>query len=178
MPTERTQRKARKLDRAKVVELAEQGLKTIDIAKHQGVAPSTVFRFLQQTEPTRQALDIFKKNRGDAFARLAAKSLDLQDRLVDTFDEPVVTALKTHEKCSLLHALNIQAGTLYDKERLERGQSTSNVALSLLGQIVMKAEERLGAPKAAPAPVRDLPPAGRITHEQRNSVTPQRSRWN
>ena len=45
---QRTQRKPRKLDRAKVVELAEQGLKTVDIAKHQGVAPSTIFRFLNK----------------------------------------------------------------------------------------------------------------------------------
>jgi IS30 family transposase len=47
MPSERTKRTARKLDRAKVVELADQGMSTADIAQHQGVAPSTVFRFLQ-----------------------------------------------------------------------------------------------------------------------------------
>jgi hypothetical protein len=152
MPTERTQRKPRKLDRAKVVELAEQGLKTVDIAKHQGVAPSTIFRFLQHTVPDRLALEAFKKDRGDVFARLSMKSLGVQDKILDTFDDRIITTLKSHEKGSLLHALNIQAGTLYDKERLERGLSTSNQALSLLGQIVLKAEERLGAaPKAAPA---------------------------
>ena len=48
-----------------------------------------------------------------------------------------------------LHALNIQAGTLYDKERLERGKSTRN--LSILGKIITAAEAMLGAPKAAPA---------------------------
>ena len=100
MPTGRTQRTARKLDRAKAVELAEQGMSTADIAQHQKVAPSTVFRFLQQTKPERHALEVFKKERGDVFARLAAKSLDLQERLVDTFDESVVAALKAHEKGS------------------------------------------------------------------------------
>jgi Homeodomain-like domain-containing protein len=164
MPAGRTQRKARKLDRAKVMELAEQGMSTADIAQHQRVAPSTIFRFLQQTEPTRQALEVFKKNRGDVFAQLAAKSLDLQDRIVDTFNDQIITALKPHEKGSLILALNIQAGTLYDKERLERGLSTSNQALSLLGQIVLKAEERLGAaPKAEPATTPSLPPV-RLAH--------------
>lgn len=129
MPIGRTQRKARKLDRAKVVELAEQGLKTVDIAKHQGVAPSTIFRFLQQTEPDRLAVEGFKKDRGDVFARLSMKSLDVQEKIVETFDDALISTLKPHEKGSLLHALNIQAGTLYDKERLERGQSTSNQSI-------------------------------------------------
>ncbi len=122
---QRIQRKPRKLDRGKVVELAEQGLKTVDIAKHQGVAPSTIFRFLQQNQPERQALEVFKKDRGDVFARLSMKSLGLQDKILETFDDALVATLKPHEKGSLLHALNIQAGTLYDKERLERGQSTT-----------------------------------------------------
>jgi IS30 family transposase len=157
MPIGRTQRTARKLDRAKVVELAEQGLKTVDIAKHQGVAPSTIFRFLQHTEPDRHALEAFKKDRGDHFARLSMKSLELQDKIVDTFDDALIRTLKPHEKGSLLHALNIQAGTLYDKERLERGQSTSN--LSILGKIITAAEAMLGAPKAVPATTTGRAPA-------------------
>ena len=140
--TERTQRTPRKLDRAKTVELAQQGMSTADIAQHQGVAPSTVFRFLQQTKPERHALERFKKDRGDVFARLAMKSLDLQERLLDTYDNCIIAALKPHEKGSLIHALNIQAGTLYDKERLERNLTTANVGL--LGKLIVAAEAKLG----------------------------------
>ena len=162
MPTERTQRKARKLDRAKVVELAEQGLKTIDIAKHQGVAPSTVFRFLQQTEPTRQALDVFKKNRGDVFAGLAVKSLELQEKIVDTFDDRIISALTPSQKSGLLMTLNVQAGTLYDKERLENGKSTSNAAVGILAEIVLKAEASLNKtpPPGARGDMRTTPEGG------------------
>ena len=151
MPPERTQRTPRKLDRAKTVELAQQGMSTADIAQHQGVVPSTVFRFLQQTKPEQAALGRFKKDRGDVFARLAAKSLDLQERILDTYDERLVAALKPHEKGSLLHALNIQAGTLYDKERLERGQSTSN--LSVLAKLITEAEAGLCKEIKATEPV-------------------------
>lgn len=158
MPTGRTQRTARKLDRAKVVALAEQGMSTADIAQHQGVAPSTVFRFLQQTKPERQALEVFKKERGDVFARLAAKSLDLQERVLDTYDNRLIAALKPHEKGSLLHALNIQAGTLYDKERLERGKSTENV--SILGKLITAAEATLGTALVEPAPTHGRAPVG------------------
>jgi IS30 family transposase len=146
---QRTKRTPRKLDRAKVRELAEQGLKTVDIAKHQGVARSTVFRFLQQTEPDRQALEAFKKDRGDVFARLSMKRLEVQEKIVDTFDERLIATLQPHQKGSLLHALNIQAGTLYDKERLERGQSTAN--LSVLAKLITAAEDKLGVSKTTQA---------------------------
>jgi transposase len=141
---ERTQRKARKLNRAKVLELSEQGLSTTDIAKHQGVAPSTVFRFLQQTEPERLAIEAFKKDRGDVFARLSAKNLDLQEKIVDTFDDGVVSALTPSQKSGLLMTLNAQHGTLYDKERLERNLSTANVGV--LGKLIIQSEDELGRP--------------------------------
>lgn len=144
---ERTQRSARRLDREKVAALAKQGLSTADIAAHQKVAPSTVFRFLQQTKPERAALESFKKNRGDAFARLAMKSLNVQEAIVDSLDDAVVSALPVHQKGSLLHSLSISSGILFDKERLERGQSTNNLAV--LGQLIVEAESRLGLPPNA-----------------------------
>jgi IS30 family transposase len=143
--TQRTQRKARKLDRAKVLDLAEQGLSTSDIAKHQQVAPSTIFRFLQQTQPERLAIEAFKKERGDVFARLSAKSLDLQEKIVDTFDDSLIAALTPSQKSGLLMTLNVQSGTLYDKERLERNLSTENVGV--LGKLILQAEDNLGAGK-------------------------------
>src|SRR5215472_2118842 len=126
MSPHRSQRKARKLDRAKTLALAEQGMSTADIAQHQGVAPSTVWRFLELAKPERQALEQFKSNRADVFARLAGKSLDLQEKIMDSVDDGMIRALKPHQKTGLLHTLNAQAGTLYDKERLERGLSTEN----------------------------------------------------
>jgi IS30 family transposase len=143
-PPERTQRKARKLDRAKVIELAEQGLSTADIAKHQGVAPSTVFRFLQQTEPERLALEAFKQRRADVFDRLSAKSLDAQERIIDTLDDALIGALTPTQKSGLLMTLNVQAGTLFDKRRLEEGKSTENVGI--LGKLILQSEQELGKP--------------------------------
>jgi predicted transcriptional regulator len=143
----RTQRSPRKLDRTKTAELAEQGMSTADIAQHQGVAPSTVFRFLQQTTPERQALERFKKERGDVFARLAGKALNLQERIVDTFDEAVISALKPSEKGNLIHQLGIAAAVHYDKERLERNLTTANVGL--LGRLVVAAEASIGVPAKA-----------------------------
>lgn len=134
---QRKPRTARKLDRKKVVDLYKKGLSTEEIAKHQGVAPSTVWRFLQQTKPEQQALESFKANRADVLARLQAKSLSAQERILDTLDDGVVAALTPSQKSGLLMSLNAQSGTVFDKERLERGQSTSNV--SLVGKMMGEA---------------------------------------
>ena len=123
------QRKARKLDREKVLDLRARGFSATEIAKQQGVAHSTVWRFLRQTEPERQAVEHFKQNRADVLARLQAKSLDAQERIIDTLDDGIISALTPSQKSGLLIALNAQSGTVYDKERLERGESTSNISV-------------------------------------------------
>ncbi len=130
-----------KLDRTKALELHAKGLSITEIAQHQGVNRSTVWRFLRQTEPERQAVEEFKAGRADVLARLQAKSLDLQERILDTMSDRVVEALAPHQKSGLLHALNAQAGTLYDKERLERGKSTTN--LGVMSRIVSLAHQNL-----------------------------------
>jgi|CXWL01.1.fsa_nt_gi IS30 family transposase len=131
---QRTQRKARKLDRKKVVELRTKNLSVEEIAKHQGVAPSTVWRFLQRTAPERQALETFKSNRADELANLQGKAMDVQHRVLDCIaadlqDEAIAGALSPSQKTQYLNAAAMVGGISFDKERLERGESTSNVSL-------------------------------------------------
>lgn len=133
--------RARKLDRQKVLALHEQGLSIVDIAKHQQVDRSAVWRFLHSTEPERRALEQFKQNRADVFAKLQAKNLDVQERILDTLDEGVVNALTPHQKTGLLMSLNSQFGTIYDKERLETGKSTENV--SMLTRMLESAQDQV-----------------------------------
>ena len=120
-----------------------------------------MWRFLQQTKPERQALELFKAHRADVLARLQAKSLDAQERILDTLDDGMIRELVPHQKTGLLMALNAQHGTLFDKERLERGQSTSNHSImsTMLGHAVKTLyttkpviEHHRKAKRASPAP--------------------------
>lgn len=136
-PDRRKRRDARKIDRKKVLELRGQGLAVTDIATHQGVAPSTIWRFLDRTKPQQEALERFKTGRADIFAEVQAKSLHVQNRILDSLQaDGVVEALTPHQKGGLLHSVNTVFGTVYDKERLERGQSTGNIAVmsKIMGQ--------------------------------------------
>lgn len=138
---ERPQRSARKLDRKAALDQQARGLSNKEIAHLQGVATSTVRRFMERMAPEQAAVEEFKSGRADVLARIQGKSLDLQERILDSMNDGVVDALTPHQKSGLLHSLNAQAGTLYDKERLERGQSTSNLAV--MGRIMGQAHQSL-----------------------------------
>jgi len=122
-------RKPRKLDSEKVLTLARAGMSDGDIAKHQGVQRTTVWRFLEAHRAEISSINIYKSHRADLLAGLQGDCLDLQKRIVASIDDGVLAALKPSEKTGLLMALNATHGTIYDKERLERGQSTANVGL-------------------------------------------------
>jgi Homeodomain-like domain len=129
MNHQRKQGKPRKLDQQKVLDLHARGFSAPEIAQQQGVAHSTIWRFLERMRPELGAVDAFKNNRADVLARLQAKSLAAQERILDTLDDGLVSALTPSQKSSLLIALNAQNGTLFDKERLERGQSVHNISV-------------------------------------------------
>lgn len=126
---ERKAARARRLDRAKVLTLAKQGLSNSVIAKLQGCNPSTVWRYLQASGEETRALEAFKAGRGDAFATIQGKGLDVQHKLLDSLTDDVLDALSPHQKASLLVTLSTVVGVAYDKERLERGKSTQNIGL-------------------------------------------------
>ena len=128
MTNQRKEGKARKLDRKKVLDLHARGFSAPEIAQQQGVAHSTVWRFLERMKPEIGAVEMFKQNRADVLARIQAKSLDAQERIIDTLDDGLLAALTPSQKSSMLMALNAQSGTAFDKERLERGQSSVNIS--------------------------------------------------
>jgi hypothetical protein len=142
---ERRQRPARKIDRDKVQALHSAGMSTADIAQHQQVARRTIQRFLASIDAEKQAIDLFKSHRADVFATLQAESLEVQASIVRSLmDDGVLASLTPHQKASFLAVLSAQHGTLYDKERLERGQSTSNV--SVIHKLMGEAFKRAGQP--------------------------------
>ena len=122
----RKPRKHRKLDPDTVLEQQKRGLTHQEIADLNGVNQSTIWRFLQYTKPEEQALAQFKTHRADILARLQAKSIDAQERIIETLKDGVLKTLEPHQKAGLLMALNAVHGTSFDKERLTLGLSTEN----------------------------------------------------
>lgn len=162
LPRRRTSRGGhnRKFDPNKVKQLAALGVSDPDIAKHQGVSQPSIWRFLSKTRQDYQRIKQFKEHRADLLAALQGQCHDVQTRILQTLDDGVIATLKTSEKTGLLMALNATAGTMFDKERLERGQSTSNQSIitSMLNSTV----------KALYQPVPAVPVRAHKPRKQRN----------
>lgn len=156
---ERRQRRARKLDRQQAITDSQAGLSNAEIAAKQGVDPNTVYRFLVSLATQKQDLIAFRASRADVFADLQAKALNVQYRMLKHLDDDgVLASLTPAAKASVANVINNVMGTAYDKERLETGQSTSNV--SVLGKLidaglesVLKPTKSVRTPKHSPQPV-------------------------
>jgi hypothetical protein len=108
---------------------AKRGMNNADIARAQGLARSTIGDFMARIKPERGMLEDFKKERADVLAHLQAMSLDVQRELLQALKDRDLTGLTPGQISGLMLALNAQHGTTFDKERLERGQSTSNQSI-------------------------------------------------
>lgn len=105
-----------KIDIQQAIELRCKGLSYQEIADYFGVAKPSVWEALRPyVHDIEINLDTFKEKRADLMAHAQARTL----------------ALLTNEDIQKASARDkvIIFGTLYDKERLERGQSTSNISV-------------------------------------------------
>lgn len=110
--------------------MAQAGLSTYQIAKVVDCNQSTVHRFLEKIRPDLQALQPYKEGRADILALLQAKNISIQERLLERLeDDGLLRALTPQQLSGIVFALNSQHGTLFDKERLERGQSSQNISV-------------------------------------------------
>lgn len=104
-----------RLGKKKISELVAQGIKSpAEIAEKTGVTPQAASQQLSQYIKDVTALDDYKKNRADILA-------DTQRRVLSAMSDSDIKKASGKDKA-------LMYGIFYDKERLERGESTSNMA--------------------------------------------------
>ena len=115
-----------KIDLSQAINLRIKGLSYQEIADYFGVRKQSVHEALQPYAiQTAGSLEAFKQHRADILAGRQMECLQLL-----TADD--IKKASPRDKAIIF-------GTLYDKERLERGQSTSNV--SLLSRLIDEAPD-------------------------------------
>ena len=145
--------------------MAEAGLSTYQIAKVVDCNQSTIHRFLNKIAPEIKAVQRLKDNRADVLATLQAKNLIVQDKLLDKLDDDgLLAALTPQQLTGVVFALNSQHGTLFDKERLERGQSSANI--SLVSRMIDGQIGTLYKPADNTGIVDEAPQQGAVDHEE------------
>jgi len=114
-PHQRHKSKARNtLPIEQIIQYAEQGLNHDEIAAIAGVTRSAITHRLNDAEYTPQRLKAYKEYRADILAYY-------QTLLLNALTPSEINKMAPRDRV-------LAFGVLYDKERLERGQSTSNIA--------------------------------------------------
>lgn len=85
-------------------------------------------------EKQRAAIDFYKVNRADIFANKQINYQKKADYILEQMSDDEIKNAKLTEKLAALKVLDTGAAIFYDKERLERGESTQNVSV-LVGAI-------------------------------------------
>jgi transposase len=130
---------ARKFDEGRVIQMAEMGLACTEIAKTQGVAVSTITRFLKEQGDEIMDLPAFRVHQDDVLTALQRASAEVRFRILAELKRRGVESMSTNELRAIYHSLAVTAGVDFDKSRLLRGQSTDNI--SLLAKIKKNLDE-------------------------------------
>ncbi len=105
-----------------------------DIAKHQGVAVSTVWRYLKAVEASKGLLATFKRDRADCLSHIQSHTLSVQHQALEGLEADLARdrlnpTLSPDVKTKILQACAIAGGIAYDKYRLESGLMTAQVGV-------------------------------------------------
>jgi len=126
------------IPKSDIIALKLAGLNNRQIADTLGCSKQNISSRLKQYEHEIKGLKVYKDHRADIFA------LE-QKRLLDSIDDKDI-------KKTPIAARMTSFGILYDKERLERGESTENVAVLMKTVYEIRAERKktrqLGRDKA------------------------------
>jgi len=108
------------IDINKAITLRVKGLSYADIGEYFGVSRQAIHQRLQGLLPENVDIEPYKTHRADI---LAAK----QAELLKSLTPEDIKESSPYQKVGMF-------GILYDKERLERGESTQNVAIAAVYQ--------------------------------------------
>lgn len=118
-----------KIDLNRTLVMIKAGLNHEEIGKVFGVSGSAVCQQINKYITDGIDLDFYKQNRADIFASKQAQILkSLSQRKIDKASAYQMTGM---------------LGILYDKERLERGQSTANVAYADMNRDAKEMEREI-----------------------------------
>jgi len=124
---QRTERKARKIDRPSVEAMYAGGMTTRQIAETQDVSHTTISRYLQKLTDDKDVIAQHRQALVNGELRIHAKATSVTDKILDSMNDSYVSSMNETQKNNALNALNNVRGTAFDKYRIESGQSSENI---------------------------------------------------
>lgn len=101
-----------------------------------------ITRIIKEFESDRELIEWYRKNRADILLKAQIDSMALQEAIRQSITEDDINSWTPDQKARWHHALTVDHGVKFDKERVEKGESTENVAVIHEFIIKMKKEDR------------------------------------
>ncbi len=119
-----------KIDPVVVATLTANGLTQREIAKDQNCSPPTITDCIAIVKSNAQILKDYLTDRTNVLRFYQKKAFDFINLCYDSLILDLQSGKMTpQQKISAIQTSSIFFGTIYDKERLETGKSTSNTAV-------------------------------------------------
>ena len=117
-----------KIQNWRLLRLSER-VQTLLPAPTQNGDSQAVSEIVNELGRFKELVDDFKKDRGDIFAGVEAKLVSVTEDILDSVAKDQILAMPLRDRLKFVKDLASSVTGLYEKERLERGQSTENTML-------------------------------------------------
>lgn len=130
---ERRRRRKQKLaEKRRAQAMYLLGKSTLEIADTLDRKKETIKRWLEELKERKQDIADWKAVQADALAYLQKQSYQVRMEILESLQKnkgQAIELMTENEKRAWYHTLAVAAGIDHDHERLERGQSTANIAI-------------------------------------------------
>jgi len=113
------------------------------LEKVEGVDSEVLAEVKRELVRFRSLGEIYKLERADVFASAQAKLLSLAEEILDGIKSKDLKKMHVRDKIKALKDIVSSVGSLYQSERLEKGESTENVAVLI--QAIKESRKRMKA---------------------------------
>ena len=96
---------------------------------------------IEELNRFKEIMEKFKRERGDIFAGIEGKLASILEALLGSTDVKQIELIPLERRLKLAKEITTAISNLYEKERLERGESTENVAVIVAAIKKLKDQE-------------------------------------
>ncbi|MFC1515628.1 hypothetical protein ACFL7E_02590 [Thermodesulfobacteriota bacterium] len=117
-------------DEKKVVvkSLVDAGNNYRKIREMMGVSLGAIHKIAKDFEADRELVEFYRNNKSDILLKAQMNNMALQQAIINSISDEDIKRMTANEKARWYQVLGTDHGIKFDKERLERGESTENIA--------------------------------------------------
>ena len=112
-----------------VKSLVDAGTSYRKINEITGVSLGLITKIVKEFESSQELIDWYKKNKLNVLMKAQLEDLAFQEAIRKSITEAALKKWTPDQKARWYQVLGTDHGIKFDKERLERGQSTENVSV-------------------------------------------------